>query len=59
VTDALHVLEGQGTVRSTRGRIIIRDRARLELLAGEAYGVAEAEYGRIIAPFAKKGLGQP
>lgn len=33
VTLALHVLEGNGAIRSTRGRIDIRDRARLEALS--------------------------
>lgn len=53
VTDTLHILEGEGLVRSTRGVIEVRDRARLLALAGESYGVAETEYARFIAPFAK------
>jgi CRP-like cAMP-binding protein len=53
VTDALHVLEGEGLILANRGRIRIRDRKRLISFAGEAYGVAEAEYATVIAPFAK------
>ena len=52
VTEALHILEGEGLIRSTRGVVEIRRRAELEAFAGEAYGAAEAEYAKIIAPFA-------
>jgi CRP-like cAMP-binding protein len=51
VTDALHILEGEGLIRSLRGRVVIRDRPGLKRLAGEAYGFYEAEYSRLIAPF--------
>ena len=51
VTVALHVLEGTGSIRSKRGRVVIRDRDRLEELAGDSYGPAEAEYRRLIGPF--------
>ncbi|MET0373439.1 MAG: Crp/Fnr family transcriptional regulator [Rhizorhabdus sp.] len=50
ITDALHQLEGTGALRGHRGRVTIRDRARLEALAGETYGFAEAEYARLLAP---------
>ena len=53
VTDSLHVLEGHHAVRSSRGHLVVRDRACLERLAGECYGVAEAAYCRMIAPFGK------
>jgi CRP-like cAMP-binding protein len=53
VTDAMHVLEGQGIVRAERRLIAIRDRPRLRHCAGENYGRAEAEYSRLIAPFGK------
>ena len=46
VTVAVHVLEGNGLIRATRGRIAVRDRAGLEAAAGAAYGLAEAEYDR-------------
>jgi CRP-like cAMP-binding protein len=47
VTDAVHVLEGEGLIRATRGLIIVRDRHKLQQRAGAAYGVAEAEYNRL------------
>jgi CRP-like cAMP-binding protein len=53
VTDTLHRLEGEGLIRSTRGKIDVRDRARLLAVAGESYGAAETEYARFIAPFSK------
>ena len=53
VTDCLHILEGDGLVRCTRGRILIRDRARLEEVAGDAYGAVEAHYARDIGAFGK------
>lgn len=51
VTDALHMLEGEGLIRSSRGRVVVRDRDGLRRHAGETYGVYEAEYSRLIAPF--------
>jgi len=51
VTVALHILEGTGMIRSTRGRVTILDRDKLENLAGESYGLAEAEYRQLIGPF--------
>jgi hypothetical protein len=54
VTVTLHILEGAGMIRSKRGRVIIRDRDRLEELAGGSYGVPEAEYRQLIGP-----IGQP
>lgn len=53
VTDTLHLLEGEGLIRCRRGVVIVRDRAGLHALAGETYGLAEAEYSRLIAPFGK------
>ena len=53
VTLTLHVLEGEGMIRSKRGQITIIDREKLEHLAGEAYGKPEAEYSRLIAPFGR------
>lgn len=50
VTVALHILEGMGMIRSRRGVVVIRDRAKLEELAGDGYGLAEAEYRRLIGP---------
>lgn len=53
VTDCLHVLEGEGILRCTRGRIVIRDRVRLEQLAGCSYGAVEARYISDIGGFGK------
>ncbi|KNY23749.1 Crp/Fnr family transcriptional regulator [Methylobacterium sp. ARG-1] len=49
VTTATHVLEGSGMIKARRGRIIVTDRDKLEDLAGDAYGPAEAEYERLLA----------
>jgi CRP-like cAMP-binding protein len=54
VTDALHIVEGHGLIRSVRGRVIIRDRLGLIEFAGESYGAAESEYGRAIMPFCRQ-----
>jgi CRP-like cAMP-binding protein len=48
VTTATHVLEGAGMIRAERGCIIVLDRGKLEELADDAYGMAEAEYERLI-----------
>jgi hypothetical protein len=50
VTTALHVLEGEGFIRATRATIRVKDRAGIEDFAGAAYGIAEAEYERLIGP---------
>lgn len=47
VTVATHVLEGIGAIRAKRGQIAIRDRAKLVDIAGDSYGLAEAEYERL------------
>jgi CRP-like cAMP-binding protein len=48
VTTALHVLEGSGFIKSTRGVIAIRDRSGLEEYARDAYGKPEEEYRRLM-----------
>jgi hypothetical protein len=53
VTVTLHILEGAGLIWSKRGRVIIRQREKLEDLAGDSYGVPEAEYRRLIGPLGK------
>jgi CRP-like cAMP-binding protein len=53
VTDALHVLEGEHLIRSTRGQICILDRNGLKRMTGESYGLPEAEYRQLLAPFGK------
>lgn len=56
ITDAIHVLEGEGAIRTSRGRVVVRDRSRLEALAAQTYGFAEAEYRRLLGTDAA-GLG--
>lgn len=58
-TDVLHILEGSRAIRSARGRVLVRDRALLEQIAGETYGDAEADYRRMIGPFGKTASPQP
>ncbi len=50
VTNALHVLEGVGIVRATRGNVRILDRARLEEEAGDCYGLPEACHAELFGP---------
>ena len=54
VTDMIHRLEGDGLIRSTRGIVTIRDRAGLEALAGDTYGVAEREYRELIGDLGER-----
>jgi CRP-like cAMP-binding protein len=49
VTTATHVLEGAKIIRATRGQITVLDREKLEDLADDSYGIAEAEYARLVA----------
>ncbi|PCD02730.1 hypothetical protein COC42_15240 [Sphingomonas spermidinifaciens] len=53
VTDSLHVLEGERVVRCTRGKIVVRDRAALQHVAGECYGAAETVYRALVGPLGK------
>lgn len=53
VTVSLHILEGAGMIRAKRGRVIIRDRDMLEELAGDSYGVPEAQYRHLIGPLGR------
>lgn len=48
VTTALHELEGEHLIRSTRGRVEILDRTRLQARAGSAYGATERSYVELI-----------
>jgi CRP-like cAMP-binding protein len=50
VTTALHVIEGHGAVKATRGQIKLRDRAMLESLTAGSYGIPEREYQRLLGP---------
>ena len=54
VTLAVHVLEGAGLIRARRSLITILNRPALEVTAGTGYGIAEAEYERLIGPFSTK-----
>lgn len=47
VTTATHILEGNGLIKARRAHIEVRNRRKLEDLAGDAYGPAEAEYERL------------
>ena len=38
----------QGLISYGRGQIAVKDRKRMERMAGEAYGTPEAEYRRLI-----------
>ena len=48
LTLALHVLEGERMIKARRGVVTIINRAKLLGVAGGAYGLAEAEYERLI-----------
>lgn len=48
VTTSLHILEGNGFIRSERGVITIRNRPGLEEFAQDAYGRPEQEYRRLM-----------
>jgi CRP-like cAMP-binding protein len=48
VTTTLQKLEGDGLVVAKRGLIVVEDRAGLINMADRLYGVAEAEYRRLI-----------
>jgi CRP-like cAMP-binding protein len=49
VTEALHELARLKLTSASRGEIILLNRKGLEKLAGNFYGVPEAEYGRLLA----------
>ncbi len=53
VTVTLHILEGVGMIRATRGQVVILNREKLEEAAGDGYGKSEAEYRRLIGPFGR------
>lgn len=48
VTVATQMLEGVGAIRAKRGRIMILDRQKLISIAQDSYGLAEAEYERVM-----------
>ena len=49
VTLAMHVLEGIHGIKARRGHIVVTDRDTLIEVAGAGYGLAEAEYERLMA----------
>jgi CRP-like cAMP-binding protein len=53
VTVATHVLEGEHMIRAKRGLITVLDRDKLIKLADGSYGLAEAEYQRLIGPVSR------
>lgn len=55
VTVATHMLEGEGMIRAKRGHIAVVDRAKLIEKANGCYGLAEAEYERVIGPLRRNG----
>ncbi|MDO5897211.1 helix-turn-helix domain-containing protein [Agrobacterium sp. Azo12] len=48
IIDALHILEGEGMITCKRGSIVLRNRPDLIKLSGPLYGLAEAEYQRLL-----------
>jgi CRP-like cAMP-binding protein len=48
VTEALHVLVRQKLILSARGAIVVLDRKGVERRAGDAYGVPEKEFRRLL-----------
>lgn len=48
VTDQIHILEGSGAIKATRGNVRVLDRSKLEDIAAGSYGVPEREYQRLI-----------
>jgi len=47
VTEALKVLEDRGLISTKRSQVTVLDRVKLEAVAGDSYGVPEAEYARL------------
>lgn len=49
VTMTLHILESTGAIKARRGQVLLLDRALLEELAGESYGLPEREYRKLFS----------
>jgi len=49
VTLAIQILEGAKIIRTRRGLLTVVNRAKLEEVAGDSYGLPEAEYARLMA----------
>jgi len=50
VTEAAGVLQAQGLIHYSRGRIIVPDRSRIEARVCECYEVVKKEYDRLLPP---------
>src|SRR4051794_6009697 len=48
VTEMLKVFDDRGLISTQRGQVTVLDRVGLEGVAGDSYGVPEAEYSRLI-----------
>jgi CRP-like cAMP-binding protein len=48
VTEALHELTRRRLIKAARGEVTVMDRAGIERIAGEFYGLPEQEYRRLI-----------
>jgi len=61
VTVVLQAFEERGLITTMRGQVRVLDRAGLEAVAGDSYGLCEAEYERLIglplSPSSSQGLG--
>jgi CRP-like cAMP-binding protein len=50
VTEAAGILQGQGLIKYSRGRITVPDRRKLEARVCECYQVVKTEYDRLLLP---------
>ena len=48
VTHEIHILEGLGAIKASRGNVRVLDRRKLQDIAAGCYGVPEKEYDRLI-----------
>lgn len=48
ITNAVHFIEGETAIRASRGMVTVRDRPKLEELAGGGYRGPEREYERVM-----------
>jgi hypothetical protein len=55
-TEALHALEPAQIIRAEGRNIVVRDRGKLEQVAGASYGVREAESARLIGSLSQAEL---
>jgi hypothetical protein len=59
VTTAMHILEGEHLIKSTRGRVRVIDRAKLEAMAGASYGLPEAKCEWVIGGLVQEHASPP